>query len=226
MKKRIVLLLIVLFSGMFSLSAQSPTEKWPYVYDTFVYGIVRSTDGSLLEDVQLNICLGDGALHYVNDGIIMAAKMPTVFSVKIGNDVWYRTGTWMMKVLAEGEETAVLEKYYVDTEKLNSTDIGYGISSKTASSTKMTNLGTSSGVLNMSLYDALTGKADGEALPIAQTKYIKAGKRIVQAGKRYVLALDGVDSKAANAFFKENKIKWNDNDSLLKVAAYLKQLDR
>ena len=90
----------------------------------------------------------------------------------------------------------------------------------------MTNLGTSSGVLNMSLYDALTGKADGEALPIAQTKYIKAGKRIVQAGKRYVLALDGVDSKAANAFFKENKIKWNDNDSLLKVAAYLKQLDR
>lgn len=213
--------------ALMSASAQEPTEKWPYYYDSFGYGVIRMTDGTLLEDTSLNICITDESLHYISvDGKIMAAKMLTVFSARIGHDVWVRVGTRMMKVLAESEEAAVLGSYSVDQDKLEGTDIGYGISSKTASSQKLTTYAMSSaGMINMDLREAITQKNNGQELPVKSVKYLRAGKRVVQAGKRYVLAIDGIDKAAANAFFKQNKIKWNNDESLLKVAEFLLQYE-
>ena len=227
MIKRIVLVLISLMVCSAALFAQNPTDRWPYYYDSFGYGVIRMTDGTLLEGVSLNICIGDASLHYVGeDGKILAAKMMTVFSARIGNDIWLRVGAKMMKVLKEADDAAVLELYAVDSDKLSGTEIGYGITSKTASSQKLTSYAfTSAGIVNTNIRDAISGKSGGEELPIKQEKYLRAGKSIVKAGKRYVLALDNIDKNAAIAFFKENKIKWNKDESLLKVSEFLLQYE-
>lgn len=226
--KRFILTLFAAFC-LFSASAaaQEPTEGWPYLYDNFILGKVRSTDGTLLEDVRLNICVGDGTLHYINasDGKIIAAKMLTVFSAKIGEDLWLRAGLKMMKVILESDEAAVLELAVVDEEKLGATDIGYGIESKTASSTKLTSYAFSTGMVGMNIEEVVTGKSRGRELPLKYTYYLRAGKRIVQASKRQVLEIEGIDKAAANAFFKENKIKWKNPESLLKVAGFLMQYE-
>lgn len=221
--KRIITTIAFVFGVLLSLSAQGPTEKWPYLYLDFENGVVRMQDGTLLIERPLNVCVSDGSLHYVDKGKILVAKMNKVFSAKIGGDVFVCALGKMMKVLAEQDEAAVLELFEVDLDKFNSSDIGYGISSRTASTTQVSNLASTAGVVNKDLYDVLGQRGDGADLPLKRTLLLLHNGKVTVANRSSVLKIDGIDKDAANKFFKENKIKWNKTDSLLKLAVYLKE---
>ena len=50
-----------------------PMDTWPYLYERFEPGNVRTTQGTLFPYAALNICIADGTLHYIEKGKIMQA---------------------------------------------------------------------------------------------------------------------------------------------------------
>ena len=106
------------------------------------------------------------------------------------------------------------------------TDIGYGISSATASSQNVTSLlGESATLLvNMDITQALSKRVAGKVFPTMETLYLKINSDILPATKKDVLYLSFVDKSAADAFFKANKIKWKNEESLLKVVDFIHDL--
>ena len=62
-------------------------------------------------------------------------------------------------------------------------------------------------------------KEDGKILPLIQKKYLFVNGKIVYATRKDVQAVS--DPADLKAFLKENKIKWNNPQSLLTVVDYL-----
>lgn len=225
LSKTVISLGLFLLLG-FEIQAQRtvPTDRWPYLYAEFTTGNIRLTSGDLLETQSLNICVTDGKLHYLENGKIMEAKMIQVFSAQIGEDIYLQAAGRMMLVLAETEGGAVLQDIGVDLEEMGKTAIGYGIKSSTASSTKLTGLVSSSGVVDRDLTDLIDKRGTGEEYPIKKDYYLLVGNRVMPADKQVFLSRVS-DEKMAKNFLKQNKIKWTKTESLVKVIEYLKQYE-
>ena len=205
-----------------------PMDTWPYLYERFEPGNVRTTQGTLFPYAALNICIADGTLHYIEKGKIMQADMGHVFTVMVGDkDVFVNAGGKMYQVLLENEDGSVLKRTSVDVEELNRVDIGYGVSSSTASrtNTSLAGLGmeTLDGVnmVNMTITSAEGRKNTGKILPFNEKIYLYIGGSLVPATKRDVQQV--VDKDAAKAFFKANKIKWNKPESLMLLLPFLEE---
>lgn len=205
-----------------------PMDTWPYLYERFEPGNVRTTQGTLFPYAALNICIADGTLHYIEKGKIMQADMGHVFTVMVGDkDVFVNAGGKMYQVLLENEDGSVLKRTSVDVEELNRVDIGYGVSSSTASrtNTSLAGLGmeTLDGVnmVNMTISSAESRKNTGKILPLKETLYLNIDGRLVPANKREIQQV--VDKNAAKAFFKANKIKWSKPESLALLLPFLKE---
>ncbi len=233
--KKFILSLFLLVSGLFVAQAQQedslpyePMDTWPYLYERFESGNVRTTQGTLFQYSALNICIADGSLHYIEKGKIMQADMGHVFTVLVGDrDVFVNAGGKMYQVLLENEDGSVLKRTSVDVEELNKVDIGYGVSSSTASrtNTSLAGLGmeTLDGVnmVNMTINSAESRKNTGKVLPLKESLYLNIGGRLIPANKREVQQV--VDKNAAKAFFKANKIKWNKPESLVLLLPFLQE---
>ena len=101
--RRIALTLALLAMSICAVYAQKyqPKDTWPYLYEDFQDGVVRTRTGALVTEAKLNICVADGALHYIKDGTIMKIDMNTVYTAKVGSDVFVNMGSRMYQVLAE-----------------------------------------------------------------------------------------------------------------------------
>ena len=66
-------------------------------------------------------------------------------------------------------------------------------------------------------------KDDGKILPLITKKYILFPGNLIYAAKKDVMEQDGVDAAELNAFLKEQKIKWKDDSSLLKLGLFLNE---
>ena len=64
-------------------------------------------------------------------------------------------------------------------------------------------------------------KDEGKILPLQTKLYLVFGSKVVFAGKRDVLKMEGVDKRQVEAFVKERKIKWKDPDSLILLVDFL-----
>ncbi len=234
--KKITFSLLFLLGSLF-LRAQNPDadalpyepmDSWPYMYEQFESGKVRTTNGALLTYASLNICIADGKLHYIEAGKIMQANMSQIFTALLGeNDVYVNAGGKMYRVIVETDEGSILELTSVDVDELSKVDIGYGVSSSTASrtNTSLAGLGmeTLDGVnmVNMTITNAEQKKNSGNVLPLKKTLYLYVSGKVIPANKREIQQL--VDKDTAKAFFKANKIKWNKAESLLPLLPFLKE---
>lgn len=226
--KRIILLATSILAFIAPLHAASdfePRETWPYIYEEFSPGAVRTNGGQLIEDGKYNICLIDGSLHYISDGKVMQADMTSVFTAKIGDDVYVKVWGRMYKVLAESEHGAVLSGLEIDMEALDKVEVGYGVSVSSASKHGLNVMALDSGgninILNESIKNVEENKAKGKVLPLAETTYLYYHNQLIKANRSEVLGLPGVDKKQAADFIKKEKIKWKKTDSLLKVLEFL-----
>jgi hypothetical protein len=69
MKKLLTLCLAMLLASAAFAQDELPTVNWPYIYPDFVEGEITQIGGKSGKAVY-NIHLGQGALHFVKDGLI------------------------------------------------------------------------------------------------------------------------------------------------------------
>ena len=215
---------ILAITAITAASAQNydykPRESWPFLLEHFTAGQVRTPGGNVLQEGMYNISVVDGKLHFINAGKIMAADMRQVQIVRIEDDIYVNRLGKMMKCIWEENGGKYLLLYTeVNMDKLAKTDIGYGISSATASSQKLNGLFGSQ--INVDLSTAIAQSLDGPVLPLTKTYCFLFGAREVPCEKNEFLALPGIDKAQAKAFLKEEKIKWHEPESLVKVLRYI-----
>ncbi len=198
-----------------------PTTTWPYVYDDFTGGRLLDNEGDILEGVY-NIHLLQGRLHFIDGDMIREVNTLDITSVTIGTDVYRNVGGSMMLVQAQSENGLVAKASEINATALNATGGAYGSSSSTLATQALTSLefmNSGSGPVNhMNLKNS---KDDGKVLPVIEKLYLVFGRNIVFATKKDVLAIGGVDKGAVNAFLKENKTKWKDPQSLIKLVDFI-----
>lgn len=219
MKK--ILLMLSLFAAVIAAGRDfDPKDTWAYLYENFTTGNVYNSRGDVILTAPLNVSVVDGKLHYVQDDKIMEADMLQVYTAIIEKDTYMNAGGKMLRILSKSDKSAVLEEVEVDMDKLSKAEIGYGISSATASVQGL-HMAAMSNYVNTTFKDASEKKGGGERIPVKEHTYLLSRGTLVMAKKREVLKIAGLDRKAAEAFFKSEKIKWNNNEDLQKVADYI-----
>lgn len=217
---RALFLAIALLAALFE-----PRESWPYLLEEFSPGTVRTAGGTVLSEGLYNISVVDGSLHYVNDGTILAADMRQVMMLKMADKLYVNRLGRMMEVLQE--ETGgyyLIRDVAVDLEQLAKADIGYGVSSATASTQRLSSFGMEGqGTVNMNLTTAISNAQAGAVLPLVEKIYFLLGSRQVEASRAEFLAIPGLDKTDAKAFLKAEKIKFGRMEDLVKVLQYLKE---
>ena len=222
------LLAIPAFSQPGDRESFKPRESWPFLYEEFMDGAARTRSGALVTEARFNIALQNSALLYIGkDGIIMKADMGSLYTARLGEDVFLNVAGHMYKLLSELDCGAVLMGTEINVEEQNKVSIGYGISSSTASVQNMAILEDGRfDTTGKNYLQAERDKNSGEILPIKQTYYFYHQGILTPATKDGVLDLPGVDKKEAKAFFKQEKIKWKDVPSLEKVLVYINTLTK
>lgn len=225
--KKILLLTFVLSFMTIPLFAQKyePRDTWPFVYENFTDGSLYSSTGDVLLSARMNVSVLNQKLYYLKGETIMEADMVRLYAAKISSgpaeDLYVNVGAKMYRVLAESDGGAALQGDILDVERYNKASIGYGVTSYTASTQNVSGLAMESAA-GVNINQAQASKEGGEPLPVLEKKYILYGPgRIVPALKREVMDIPDLDKQAAKAFFKENKIKWNQAASLTQVADFL-----
>lgn len=221
--KRVLLAVFVLIMSLDDLSAQDhkPTTSWPYLYADFRQGELKKNVGAPIEGTY-NIHLHLGTLHFIEDGMIREALSTEIFSVKIGMDYYANVGGTMMKVLARSDNGFVAQEVLADMAALNATGGAYGSSSSSIATQALSSMegigGTRSNMNHMELKNS---KDEGQILPVIEKLYLVMPDMVIYAARKDVYEIDGTDRKALNAFIKENKIRWKDPQSLIRLLDYI-----
>ncbi len=198
-----------------------PTTTWPYLYDDFTEGVMVDRDGDQIKGVY-NIHLLHGRVHFIEGDMIREANSLNVNTVTVGGNAYRHVGGTMMEVLAVTEGGLVVKKTEINVTALNSTGGAYGSSSSTLATQALSSLefmGSASGPVNH--MNMKNSKNDGKILPVIEKIYLVVGRNVVFAAKKDVLGIPGIDKTSANAFFKENKTKWKDPQSLAAVVDFI-----
>ena len=200
-----------------------PTTTWPYLYDDFTQGELKSLAGQTRSGM-FNIHILHGRTHFIDGNIIREISPSEVYSVKIGSDYFVNVGGEMMKVLAMEGNVCVTEKQEIDMVSLNATGGAYGSSSSTLATTALSSLeNIGNGMTATNHMELKNSKEDGKTLPMLKKTYIVMPGKAIFAAKKDVVEKSGMDAKELNAFMKENKIKWKNPQSLLTLALYINE---
>lgn len=229
MKKAFFLTVALLLLAASVLAAQEPTTSWPFKFNDFQSGAVMTRGQQVISSYEnlFNINLATGGVNYVDGGTIMEADMRQVSMAQIADLVYVNIGGKMHELLFEGEKGLVVRLESVDVEKMNKTDIGYGVSSSTASSRK-----TSLDLLGFGNWEGihLTGQTytqarmkqgNGDPIPLRSDLYLVVDGVRIEARKAAVMNLPYIDKQAAKSFFKAHKVKWNNAETLQPLVEFI-----
>lgn len=218
--KRLIILAAMLAS--FAAAAQTPSTTWPYLYDIFTQGTIYMKDGAK-SDVLLNVQVRHDKLHFIDKDIIREADLSKVTAVTIGEDKYIPVNGEMRKIVAKGDNGAVVVSLIGDFAALQETGGGYGASSETAATRKLSSV-ERDGQVNQNHMLILKEKENGADLNIITTYYLVRGNDCIKATRKDVEATL-TDAAKANwkPWLKANKIKWKDPESLLKVIDFLSE---
>lgn len=218
--KRIIFIAALL--AVLAASAQTPSTTWPYLYDNFTSGTIYMKDGSE-SNVLLNVQVRHGHLHFIDKDLIKNADLSRVTAVVIGTDKYIPDGSELRKIVASDDNGVVGVALLGDFASLQETGGGYGASSETASTRKLSSVEID-GQVNQNHMLILQEKENGADINIVTTYYLLSGRQWVKATRKDVEATLSDSGKAAfKTWLKTNKIKWKDPDSLLKVAGFINQ---
>ena len=214
-------LLLCLSLGCMSAQNHKPTTTWPYLYADFQPGELKKNTGAPIEGTY-NIHIHLGTLHFIEDGMIREVLSSEIFSLRIGKDYYANVGGTIMKVMARSDNGFIAKETLIDMAALNATGGAYGSSSNSIATQALSSMegigGTRSNMNHMELKNS---KDEGQILPLKEKMFLVLPSAVVYAAKKDVSAVYGVDKKALNSFLKENKVKWNDPDSLLVLLDYI-----
>lgn len=220
--KKMVLYAVILFSGLYTASAQDyePTSTWPYLYPDFTAGILHISSSEEREGLY-NIHILEGHLHFIEGDLVKEANPADVYSVKIGNDIYINAGGKMMKVLAKSDSGSVVQEILVDKAKLNAAGAAYGASSNSMATRNLSSLEQAGSMVNTNHMELKNSKNEGQILPLAVKIYLMTGGKTIYASRKDVSKETGEEK--LKVFLKEHKIRWKDPQSLLQVVDFIAQ---
>lgn len=217
---------VSLFAHALGAAGYEPTTSWPYIYEQFMPGHIKTHQGGDISYDKLNVNLVSGRVHYVEDGVIMQADPGIIALLVIGGDSWMCVEGRMTKVLRNTAHSAVLLNVSIDTEAMSRADIGYG-TSPLASTCGLSLTALSSGMdysVNRSLDDVIKERSQGQPLELREVRGIYYKGRFVPASRADVLKIPGIDKDAVKQYVKAGKIKFNNVEDLAALADFLYSL--
>lgn len=221
--KRVLAIMIMLMGGI-CLHAQDyiPTVNWPYLNPDFYDGQIIMTGGKISKS-KFNIHLGQGKVHFLNgDGLIGEAFVGGAISAKIGDDEFVMVEGKMLKLLAKSEKGCVVEEVLADYSAVVRQDGAYGAPNANAAQGHSydENYGNYAYLITNVYSDLISQKEYGDPLPVTKQTHFVINGVLMQASKKSITSMEGVDKKAFGAFLKAEKIDWKDPQDLLKVIDY------
>ncbi|MDO4756161.1 MAG: hypothetical protein Q4A54_07450, partial [Parabacteroides sp.] len=157
---------------------------------------------------------------YVNKGTVMAADTKGIVKVAMDNRTFIFMNGELVELLETVGTSALVKRVVLDEKKFNSAATGaYGMKMETSASREMATI-QRGGIILSQMKSEQEG---GKVVPL-RTDYfllLEDGKKIVKATKRDVqksLTEKGQDE--FKAFMKQNKIKWNKEESLVKLLEF------
>jgi len=230
--KRLFLTISILATALFSLGAQDDsysgaTDSWPYMFKSFQHRVVHFVKGYKDLEADLNICVADGHLHYVENGTILESETKEVTGAEINGKLYISNKGEMMEVLANNENGYVVLSRLFDPTQMGKAEIGYGMTSSTYAASNLdlrAVTGLAQNILHAKVAEAATNAGYGEKLPLKETIFIIVGDNRINSDKKDFQDLVGKE-KAAE-FLKENKVKWNKAETLLPVINFIAETVR
>lgn len=204
----------------------TPSSTWPYLYPDFTSGDLSLTSGVTRPGVY-NIHLGSGSVHFIEKDMIREASIVDIRALRVGEDYYLNVGGRMLKVLAQSDNGIIAEYVEIDQVALNSTGGAYGSSSSTAATMGLSSLeGIGSPMVNMNHMELKNSKDEGSELPLIKKLCMVINGQIIYANKRDVASSGLASKNDLKTFYKENKMKWKDTESLLKLLDFLAEANK
>lgn len=222
MKQSLLSILLALLFGL-SLNAFEPLTTWPYIYEDFIPGRIKTYQGKDIEYDKLNINVISGKAHYVDNGVIMEADANSIALLVMGGDSYVCIGGRMVKVLRNASHGAVVLSRSVDVEAMNKADIGYGKSS--LASTQNVSISALSSEMDFSINKSIdevdNAKESGDRLAMKDIIGICYKGVFIPASRTDILGIPGIDKEKVKQYLKNEKIKFKNVDDLAKLLDYL-----
>ena len=220
--RRIFILTICLIASV-SLYGQDCTTVWPYLYNDFTEGAVNKTSGKTI-NYKLNVHVKESKLHFLSGNLVNEAYLTDVASVRIGDDVYIPVNQKLMRMIAQDGEDYVLELKVANLSNINETGGAYGTSSSTSATNKLSSIETDAQI-NQNHMLLKASKNNGERLELESTYYFLIDGELIEATARIVDKKIAPKDKALwKQFKKENKLRWNQDESLKKILLFLKSI--
>lgn len=227
--KRSLLTGLAIFAALFQSFAQkyAPHEQWPFIYEDFAPAELLTQNGDRILLDAANISVGDAKVYFFeNDTLKVSTRV--VVAAKIADDNYLYASGRLMKVLRRTEHGAVLFDKVINLEAMSRDDVGYGFKSSVSATEKRNIFEGSNGatislrMVQQPLEVLKTRKNGGAELILKEYKYIWInGGYVVRAMKNEVRDLPWIDKKELDAFWKQNKVKYSNDDGLAALAEYL-----
>ena len=209
---RIIVLICSMSWGMSSFNAVSasdyvPTTKWPYLYEDFVDGTVYFSKEQKTKQMKLNVHLQNCTLHYLEGDKVMQADPRNVEMIQLGDVSFIYMNGELVRLVKTENGVGLVELVKADLDELNKNTSGaYGMSTTSSSVNQIVSIGAI-GVSNL-IYTRMRLERN----KIVEATRKEVGKSLGESGKTKL-----------KAFVKQNKIKWKEEASLVKLLAFFQQ---
>lgn len=198
-----------------------PNTRWPYLYEEFTPGIVYMV-GNMKMNCKLNIHLVGNVVHYVgDDDKIYKMKDEKILRVEIGDDAYIIYHHEMMKIVSVADSLLLLNITRGDFNSMLEGQGAYGSSLNSSATKSLSSLGLG-GFGNPDLAQLMDKRYEGEVIPLVDCYYFLLNGTLIDATKKGVLKYFG-DNRSAEMkeFFKQNKVKWKDSESLTFLLSFI-----
>lgn len=217
MRKTLALLAFLL---PLCLGAQDYSTSWPYLYPDFTEGTVYLANGGKAV-YSMNVHILKGRLHYLDNDVIKEAVSSDVKVVRIKDDEYVAVGADILKVVAKEERGLVASLILGQFDKLRESGGAYGSSTTNSATRKLSSIDIG-GRVNQNHMELWQSRQSGEPVDVKETYYLVLPGMSCKATRQDVEdRLDEGAKEGFKAWCKENKIKWNKPESLLKLVDFL-----
>ena len=228
MKPRKIFLL-VLFALCFAPASfaqdYSPSTTWPYLFKDFTPATIYLRNSNP-RPAAVNILLTGNKLHFVDGEFVKEMNLLDVDSLKIGQDLYVNASGEMLQVKAVAGKARVVIRTSADMSSLNETGGAYGSSSATLGTMALSSLegiGATNSSASINHVELRANREEGESLTLKKDYYIFINGILIEARKSVLQNYPGVGAKEFKDFCKSEKIKFNKEESLTKVAGFLSE---
>ncbi len=222
MKIKDLIMFLLLSTFVVNAQGYEPTTKWPYLYNDFNKGTVYFADNSKTT-ASVNIHLMGSLLHYEKDGLIYHIDNQKLTGVEIGDDKFVPLDGKLVKIIAKMGNNYLAKLTTGDFDALMTSSGAYGMSSTSSSVNKLNSIDIG-GISNLNYRLMVDEKQEGRILPLKVSYLLFVDGKTIPAVKAEIEKQLSGDQKAEfKTFIKDNKIKFNKEESLMELLRFFQK---